>query len=353
MVLRIGIAGLSRGLAHVRAFQSLSSRVSIVALCDLNEDALKKAKTYLPHAETYKDFKEMVAKAELDAVVIATPTYLHAPMTIYACEEHTNVLVEKPMALTSDECTQMIKAAERYGVKLQVGFNYHYAKHFQEIRRILKNGEFGDPLNVYSSIRFCGPDFLRKEPPSELWYFNKKMSGGGCLINLGAHLVEIHLSVIGDIGQVSSIMHTTELRKRYGVNVEDITLSVFMYKSGVPGLLECTYTSFTEKMPRVNFNVSFSSAFVESFWTVGRRACLIAQKNTASRLYSSIKGIFKQRILKENTELEQAEAFLKCIEEDTKPVVPGQIGKRVAEIIEAMYRSAETDRIIFCGNFTI
>jgi predicted dehydrogenase len=346
MVLRIGIAGLSRGLVHLRAFRSLSKKASVVALCDPRDDALKKAKAYAPCAETYKIFNDMIGKAKLDAVVIATPTYLHAPMAIRACEERIHVLVEKPMALTSNECTKMIDAARKYGVKLQVGFNYHYAKHFQEIRRILKNCEFGDPLNVHSSIRFCGPDFLRRDPPNKLWYFNKKMSGGGCLINLGAHLVEIHLSVIGDINQVSSIMYTTELRQKYGVNVEDVALSVFRYESEVPGFLECTYTSFTDVMPMVNFNISFSSLSVESYWNVGRKACLIVKKNRAAHFNSLIKGILNER-LKENTELEQAKTFLKCIEEDTEPVVSGHIGKRVNEIIEAAYKSVETGMSIY------
>jgi len=340
MTYRVGVIGLSRGLHHITALKSLKDKAAVTSICDVKDEALERAKKIVPQAKVYKDFRLMLDEENLDGVIIATPTYLHAPMTIYACEKHVNVLVEKPMAMNSKECDLMIDAAKRYSVKIQVGFNGHYVKQFQKVRSILKEGRFGELLNVYSCHIHWGPENFKKVPARQMWFYDKKMSGGGCLIDLGVHMIEANLSMIGDLSQVFCLTHTTELRKKQGIEVEDVALSLVRFKSGAPGVLECAYTGFTEKTARSFSILSFPWASIET----SHRGYTVIKRGDPKIREENV--IVKKRY-RTNTDVEQAKVFISCIEKDKEPEVSGKIGKRVAEIVDAMYESSEKGQTIY------
>ncbi|MCD6130611.1 MAG: Gfo/Idh/MocA family oxidoreductase [Candidatus Hydrothermae bacterium] len=119
---KVAIAGcgLISQLKYIPMFQELKNKAKIVGVCDLNEETLKQVASKFRIAGTYKDFEEMLFREQPDIVVVCTPPVTHKNIVIQALERGAHVLVEKPMALTSADCEQMIEASRRFNKKLGV-----------------------------------------------------------------------------------------------------------------------------------------------------------------------------------------------------------------------------------------
>ena len=121
--LRMGVIGLGMGQGHARGYQS-HPNAELVALCDLDGKRLQKVAEDLAVEQTYVDVDEMLKKADLDAVSVALPNKLHAPMSIKALRRGLHVLCEKPMARTVREAERMLAAANKANRNLMINFSY-------------------------------------------------------------------------------------------------------------------------------------------------------------------------------------------------------------------------------------
>ena len=154
-MLRVAITGLGfMGSMHFKCYEGLEN-VKIVAICDINENKLKDAsgtagniegtegRLDLTGVELYTDFDKMLADANLDAISIALPTYLHPQYTIKTLEAGVNVLCEKPMAMDSKQCDQMIAAANKSNKILQVGHCIRFWPEYVKTKEIIDSGKYG------------------------------------------------------------------------------------------------------------------------------------------------------------------------------------------------------------------
>lgn len=171
------------GADHLGAAASVQGLTS-VAVVDLNEDlARKMAKIYGIRA--YSDYREMLREERPDIAVIALPHFLHKEVAICCAEQGVHILLEKPMALNVAECNEIIASAERYGVKLMVGHTQHYFPENIEAKRIIESGELGQ-LIMINEVR--NVYYYRSDRPG--WFLEKSKSGGGIIMNLGAHSID-------------------------------------------------------------------------------------------------------------------------------------------------------------------
>lgn len=166
--------------SHLSAINKLDD-CELVALCDLNEERVKAlaAEHGVPY---FLDYKAIPSAVECDAVILNLPHGLHAPASIFFLENGIHVLVEKPMANTVDECDAMAAAAEKSGKKLAIAHVQRYFPVNRKIKSIIDSGELGK-LCMYNEQRSINY-FLPSRPA---WFTNKKMSGGGIVMNYGAH----------------------------------------------------------------------------------------------------------------------------------------------------------------------
>ena len=166
--------------AHITAIKQLDN-CELVALCDLNEERVSKLaeENNVPY---FLDYKEIPEKVDCDAVILNLPHGLHAPVSVFFLEKGIHVLVEKPMANTESECDEMIKASEKSGAKLAVAHVQRYFLANMKIKEIVDSGELGT-LCMYDEQRSINY-FLPDRPA---WFTNKKMAGGGIVMNYGAH----------------------------------------------------------------------------------------------------------------------------------------------------------------------
>ncbi len=180
-----GIAG-----THMRYYKDMDD-VEMVAMSDIFEDGMAaKSKQYgIPDAFT--DYNTMLKKVKPDAVSVCTPNGLHAPATIAALKAGAHVLVEKPLAMNAREGKRMLDAAKRYKKKLVIGFQQRYDAKAQYLRNAVEAGQFGKVL-------FGRVQALRRRGIPNWGVFGRKdLQGGGPMIDIGVHVLEVTHYVMG------------------------------------------------------------------------------------------------------------------------------------------------------------
>jgi predicted dehydrogenase len=194
----IGCGAVSTVL-HAPALDSLASEglLETVALVDPDPDRTSKIGKTLSGARQYRDINAMLADITPDMAIIATPHWLHAPLTVSCVESGIHVLCEKPLAVTTTDCDRMIEAAERAGCVLAVGHFRRFFPSCQMIRDILRAGLLG----AVQSFRFLEGERY-DWPAQSAFYFKREQAGGGVLLDAGAHTIDLLLWWLGDAAEV-------------------------------------------------------------------------------------------------------------------------------------------------------
>lgn len=185
--LRVGIIGVGIGQAHIGGY-SKATGAEVVALCDLNTERAQQVQkdTGLENAQIFNDHQKMLSEFELDAVSVCLPNKLHAPIAIDALNAGKHVLCEKPLAMSAAEGQQIADAAAKAGKNCMVGQVNRFRADSQYLKKQILAGELG---NVY----YAHAGWLRKRgiPGYGGWFTTKELSGGGPLIDIGVHMLDI------------------------------------------------------------------------------------------------------------------------------------------------------------------
>jgi phthalate 4,5-cis-dihydrodiol dehydrogenase len=198
--MKIGVAGLGRAFSLMIPAFTGDSRVSLVAASDPRAEARARFASDFG-GRVHETVEALCADPEIDAIYVATPHGLHARHAIMAAQAGRHVLVEKPMALTLDDCAAMIAAAERAGVHLVVGHSHSFDAPIRRARELIASGEFG-AVKMITALNYT--DFLyRPRRPEEL----DTAQGGGAVLNQAAHQVDI-VRLLGG-GRVASVRAMT------------------------------------------------------------------------------------------------------------------------------------------------
>lgn len=190
--LRVGVIGAGVGAAHVAAYVQLP-QVEMVALAGLDDDRVRRVAAQYRVPRTYHNYEDLLASPEIDAVSICLPNALHAPATIAALQAGKHVLVEKPLARTPEEGRAMITAAREHERVLMVSFDKRFRGDVQWLKRYIATGALG-------TIYYAKAHWMRRNGIPQLgsWFVNKAQSGGGPLIDLGVHVLDAALYLMGE-----------------------------------------------------------------------------------------------------------------------------------------------------------
>jgi predicted dehydrogenase len=197
---RLGFLGTGWiGLNRMKAL--LEKDVCLAAgVCDtLPENAIR-AKEAAAGAEIFDSLEEMMEAAP-DGIVIATPSALHYEQCLHALRRGISVFCQKPLARTAAESREIIDMAKKQDKLLGIDLSYRYTHGMQQIEQLVRSGELGD---VYSADLV----FHNAYGPDKAWFYSPKLSGGGCLIDLGIHLVDLAMWIMEfpDVKNVSSFL---------------------------------------------------------------------------------------------------------------------------------------------------
>ena len=182
--IKIGIIGTG-GISNMHAAGYLEDeRCEVYAACDINENRVKEFAQKYNVQNVYTDHQEMLKLEELDAVSVCTWNNSHAAISINALRAGKNVLCEKPMAMNADEAKEMEKVAKETGKLLMIGFVRRFGNDAKILKDFIDDGFFGD-------IYYTKASYLRRNGSPGGWFGDIKRSGGGPLIDLGVHVIDL------------------------------------------------------------------------------------------------------------------------------------------------------------------
>lgn len=235
MTVRVGIVGAGKmGISHY-AVVNAHPDATVAAVCDTSGYVLSVLEKY-GGIQTYKTHHEMIDKAGLDAVIIATPTATHFACAEYALEHGVHVFVEKPLTLRPAESRALSELAIQRKRINQVGFHNRFLGTFQEARRLVGAGALGEVTAVHGTA--FGQVVVKEQ--SSTWR-SKKSEGGGCLHDYACHVVDLMNFVAGPPERVVG----ARMQKIFSRDVEDAVYAIFDYGAGVSGVLETNWSDDT------------------------------------------------------------------------------------------------------------
>jgi predicted dehydrogenase len=207
--LKLGFAGVGWIGRHRMQMLLESGSVAAAGLLDLDETSLAEARGLAPDAVVCASYEELLV-LDLDGVVIATPSAGHAGQSIAALERGIPVFCQKPLGRHGDEVAEVVNAARVADRRLGVDLSYRYLAGMAQVREIVRSGELGRVYAVQAV-------FHNAYGPGKPWFYDRAHSGGGCVIDLGIHLVDLALWLLGepDVTGVDSrcFVHGVPLRE--------------------------------------------------------------------------------------------------------------------------------------------
>jgi predicted dehydrogenase len=226
--LRAAVVGLGMmGRNHVRVWDEAVDGVELVAVADPDPAAVASA-TAGRRARGFDDVDRMLAEEELDLVSIVAPTSLHLPVTLAALRAGANVLVEKPIAATREEATEMIRAAEDAGRMLTVGHIERFNPAIRELRRRLTDGELGRIFQIKATR--LGP-------------FPARIRDVGVVVDLAPHDLDVMRYLVGS----EPVRLYAETERRIHTEHEDLFNGVIKFANGVVGVLDINWLTPTKR----------------------------------------------------------------------------------------------------------
>ncbi|MEK3992381.1 Gfo/Idh/MocA family protein [Robertmurraya sp. FSL R5-0851] len=237
--LRVGVIGCGSIARHRHLPEyAANPNVELVAVCDNNaERALEIGEKY--GVPSYTSFVELLRNAEVDAVSVCTPNYLHAPISNAALLAGVHVLCEKPMATSEEEAKSMIETAKNSGKKLMIAHNQRFVASHQKARQLIESGEVGKIYSFRTAFGHGGPEGWSVEG-KEGWFFQKDKAFVGAMGDLGVHKTDLLRYVLGEeIVEVGAFVETSA--KEFAT-VDDTAVCVLKTESGTIGTLAASWS---------------------------------------------------------------------------------------------------------------
>ncbi len=234
---RVGIVGLGKmGISHF-ALANAHPDAEVVAVCDTTRYLLDVVEKYAS-VTTYNNPEDMFAKAQLDAVIISTPTRFHATLVKQAIDAGVHVFCEKPFVLTSSEGNALTEAAADAALVTQVGYHYKFVASFAEVKRLLDLQAIG-PVSHYLAEAYGG---VVLKPQGSTWR-SKREQGGGCLYDYAAHPIDLAIWLLGEPASVSG----STLNSVFSRDVDDEVYSTLNYANGTTGHLATNWSDESQR----------------------------------------------------------------------------------------------------------
>ena len=342
----IGIIGAGMiGNVHAEAAQRVGTKITCVF--DSNEEK-RSAFAEKFSCEAEATIESILSRDDIDGVVIAVPNFQHAPLAIQALNAGKHVLLEKPMALSIAECDAILAARDLSGKVLQLGFVCRYSPTAMKAKTLIDDGAIGDIVSIQATL-------LRQRgiPGLGGWFTTKKLSGGGCLIDIGVHLLDL----------VMHMTSMTEPKRVIGRCSQAFTMANYAYdemwsdpvENGTFDVEDRIRASITFETGMVfDLNVSWAThipeqTIADGLVIEGKHGALIVDLWNDELIHSySVDGKPHSEIIK--IQLDDAwndafdgehRSFAQSVENGELPegAGTGEDGKRVQEIVEAIYAS--------------
>lgn len=345
----IGCGGIAQ-TAHSGAYKQ--GRAEVVALCDIIPEKMDKMERILGiKARKYTDYKELIKNEKLDFVDVCTPNYLHADIAILAMKNNINAFTEKPDTISVEKVLEMEKVQKETNKHLMVMRNNRYWYSSKELKKMIANGEFGE---IYTGR--CGWIRKRGIPGRGGWFTTKALSGGGPLIDLGVHMIDLAIYLMGNPKAVAvtgstynkfadkdekqdSVHSNFGERVENGIfDVEDLAVGFIKFDNGASLQIEFSWASNIEK----------EKTFIELrgeekgvSWNNGFYTLYDGNKNNK---FKDKLSIMKQARNYKNCHVQNLLHFFDVLEGKAKADFTIDQGVNMIKILCAIYESSRTGK---------
>jgi len=338
---RVGIIG-SQFISAIHA-ESLSrchaaEMVAVASPTPGNAERLA-GKYQIPHHFT--DYRDLLAIDEIDLVVIGIPNHLHCEVVVAAARAGKHIVVEKPFCLNLAEADQMLDAARQAAVKLMYAEELCFAPKYVRLKQLLDSGALGKPTLLKQSEKHDGPHAAH--------FWDVQRSGGGVVMDMGCHAVEFFRWMLGRppiksvYAQMSTQVHQEKTRG------EDNAIVILEFENGVIGMAEESWTKLGGMDDRAEVHGSHGVAYadllhgnaIETYSLEGYDYAVEKAGSTRGWTFTIYDEAYNYGFPQEMAH------FVDCVQHDKQPLVTGEDGRAVLEVLFAAYESARTGRKIY------
>lgn len=343
--IKVGVIGVgSISNEHIQAYLR-NPDVELYAFCDINEEQLNKMGDKYGVSRRFTDMNDLLALPEIDAVSVCTWNAAHAPCTIAALNAGKHVLCEKPMSVSKAYAEEMKAAAERNGKLLMIGFVRRFGNDCAILQDFINNDYFGE-------LYYAKATYLRRNGNPGGWFGNKELSGGGPLIDLGVHVIDLVRYLMGKPKAVSVYGATfSKLGNRPHIkgkeayasvgqsendvcNVEDLASGMIRFDNGAVLHIEASFS----------LNIKAPEGKIELFGTKAG-----AKLDPELEMYAEENGYMTNVTLTAPTALSfdnlfknEIDHFVSCVKGEAECLAPAEDGVELMAILDALYESART-----------
>lgn len=341
---RWGVIGAG-GIAERRTIPGmmLCENAELVAVMEINMELAEKCRIKWGCKKAYDSEAALLADSEIDAVYIATPVFLHAKQAMAAADAGKHILIEKPLALTSEEGMKVVEYCKSKGVLIAAGFMMRFGAYVQAMKKAVAEGKIGKPVSGYSQFTCWYPDM-----PGN-WRQSKKNGGGGAMMDMGVHCIDLMQYVLSTKVKEVTAFHDT---LTFHYEVEDSSMVLMRMENGA----QCVVQS--------NFNIPDEAAkcrlefFGDQGRLIGENVIGQIDGGTLDALFCGEVGGYDatqdtKNVKSERIDVEFGNMYVREITSFSNSVltgapldVPAEEAVYVQKVMEAAYRSNDEKRTI-------
>lgn len=320
---------------HLESYQRFVPDAEVVALHGRNlENAKALAEEHgIPHA--YDCIDTLLEQCEVDVVDICLPNYLHYEACMTAARKNKHIIIEKPLAMTLEQADEMIAICRERGLKLMYAEELCFAPKYERVRALVERGAVGDVYMLKQAEKHSGPH--------SPWFYNKEYAGGGVMMDMGCHALAWFRWMTGNAKIKSVYADMKTVFHKDITDCDDNTITIVEFENGVTAVAEDSWAKHGGMDDRIEVygtkGVSYADLFrgnsALTYSLEGYDYAMEKAGGTQGWTFTVFEEAFNQGYPQELAH------FIDCVRNDKQPLVTGEDGRAVLEMIYAAYASAK------------
>ena len=319
---------------HLESYHRFVANAEVVAVYTRDADRAKAfaEKHHIP--KWFTDIDELINLSGCEVVDICLPNFLHASATLKAAAAGKHIIIEKPLSVTLEESDEMIAACKQAGVKLMYAEELCFAPKYERVRQMVKEGAIGEIYMLKQSEKHSGPH--------SDWFYDTSLSGGGVLMDMGCHAIAWFRWMLNNARAVSVYATMNTVLHKGRTNGEDNSVVIIEFENGVTAVAENSWAKHGGMDDKSEVYGSGGVVYADLF--MGNAAIAYSKNGygyamekadtTVGWSFTVFEEVFNQGYPHE------LQHFIDCVQHDKQPVITGEDGRAVLEIIYAAYASA-------------
>ncbi len=344
MKVRWGVIGAG-GIADRRTIPGLllAQNAELVAVMEINMELAEKLRAKHNAKKAYDDIEKLLADPEIDAVYIASPVIYHKEQAIKAAKAKKHILIEKPVALTADEGEEVAKVCKDEGVLIASGFMMRYHAYHQKMKEIVDSGKLGSVVSCRAQLTCWYPDM-----PGN-WRQKKSTSGGGALMDMGVHCIDLIQYVTGGKAKKVAAFAGT---KTFDYEVDDSASLIFEMDNGAYAYVDSNF-NIPDAAAKCRFEIYGTRGSMLAEGTIGQveggKLDVVLSDDALG--YDAKQDRVDVTSVEINVEFgnmytKEIESFSQSILNKSSVEVPVEDALQVQRVVEAAYKSSDDGIII-------